>query len=243
MAKNWDESENWYTSCVGKEGHYYHREIVLPNVLRLLGKFTSLLDLGCGQGVLARKLPKQVRYVGIDQSQELIKSAEKLTHHGTFLTQDATEPLASKENFDRVVFILSLQNMENGKEALQNGCRHLRKGGEILIVLNHPAYRIPRQSGWGVDENMKLQYRRVNLYMSEQTIPIQTNPSKKERSATTMTYHHPISTYFEWLSKDCLVSKVEEWCSNKKSQGSKAKMEDRARREFPLFLAIKAIKG
>src|SRR5579872_4859138 len=56
MSKSWDSSENWYSSCVGEKGHYYHQTVVLPNVLRMLGKFHSLLDLGCGQGVLARHL-------------------------------------------------------------------------------------------------------------------------------------------------------------------------------------------
>jgi hypothetical protein len=36
---------------------------------------------------------------------------------------------------------------------------------------------------------------------------------------------------------------LEEWCSNKKSTGPKAKMEDRARQEIPLFLALLAKKN
>lgn len=244
MAKNWDTSENWYTSCVGEKGHYYHQKVVLPNALKLLGKFRSLLDIGCGQGVLARAIPKDIEYVGIDASKELIRSAKKMTPHGTFIHADASQkyPL-EKQDFDRACFILSLQNMEEGESAIKNGALHLKKEGKLLIVMNHPCFRIPRQSSWGFDEKMKLQYRRVNCYMSHQTIPIQTNPGKGKTSETTFSYHHPLSSYFLWLQKQGLsVDTMEEWCSDKKSVGAKAKIEDRARKEIPLFLAIIATK-
>jgi len=35
-----------------------------------------------------------------------------------------------------------------------------------------------------------------------------------------------------------VIKDIEEWRSEKESQGKWAKMEDRAREEFPLFLAI-----
>lgn len=244
MAKNWDSSERWYTSCVGEKGHYYHQTVVLPNVLRLLGTPSSLLDLGCGQGVLARHLSEKTEYFGVDQSKELIASAKKLTKKGHFFISDvSTEIPVEKKDFDAACFILSLQNMENGEGAIATASRHLRKKGRLLIVLNHPCFRIPRQSGWGVDETMKLQYRRMNGYLSSQQIPIQTNPGKSD-SAVTYSYHHPLSDYAMWLQKAKLsILSMEEWISDKKSEGAKAKMEDRARREFPLFLCLLAEKN
>jgi SAM-dependent methyltransferase len=244
MAKSWDSSEQWYSSCVGEKGHYYHQALVLPNSMRLLGKISSLLDLGCGQGVLARQLRDDIAYCGIDFSKALIAQAKKLSPKREFIHADASEPLPiEKKDFDRAAFILSLQNIENGKAAVENAAKHVKKGGKILIVLNHPCFRIPRQSDWGVDERMKLQYRRMNGYMSELKIPIQTNPGKGELSESTFSYHHPLSDYIAWLnSAGCAVTAMEEWCSDKKSEGARAKMEDRARKEFPLFLAIVAAK-
>ncbi len=244
MTKNWDASENWYSSCVGEKGHYYHQTVVLPNVSRLLGKTGSLLDLGCGQGVLARHLPEGTDYWGIDQSEALIATAKRMAKHGHYLVADACGELPiEKRDFDRACFILSLQNMENGAAAIETAARHLKKKGKLLIVLNHPCFRIPRQSGWGFDEQMQLQYRRMNGYLSPQKIPIQTNPSQGARSATTFSYHHALSDYAKWLHQaKCAIHLFEEWISDKKSEGANAKREDRARKEFPLFLAILAVK-
>lgn len=246
MAKNWDSSEQWYTACVGEKGHYYHQAVVMPNTLQLLKPLKgSLLDLGCGQGVLARHLPKEVEYCGVDSSAALIKAAQKLTPGRLFYVGDVTREIpVDKRDFDIVCFILSLQNMEEGAGAIATAGRHVKKGGRLLIVLNHPCFRIPRQSNWEIDTQKKLQYRRINGYMSPQKIPIQTTPSKGEKSEMTFSYHHPLSDYAKWLQAETFqIEQMQEWCSDKKSEGAKAKMEDRARREFPLFLAILAKKG
>jgi len=39
-----------------------------------------------------------------------------------------------------------------------------------------------------------------------------------------------------------VISDLEEWTSDKVSAGKSARAENRARSEFPLFLAIKAVK-
>lgn len=229
---------------MGEKGHYYHQTVVLPNSLKLLGKISSLLDLGCGQGVLARHLREDIAYCGIDLSKALIASAKQMTKNGQFLVADAAGPLpVEKTDFDAGCFILSLQNMQEGEKAIQTASHHLKKRGKLLLVLNHPCFRIPRQSSWGIDEPKKLQYRRIDTYLSEQEIPIQTNPGKGKSSEATISYHHPLSDYALWLQKAGFhITKMEEWISDKKSEGARARMEDRARREIPLFLAILATK-
>ncbi len=243
---SWEEVEGWYSSCVGEKGHYYHRTLILPNALRLLGigkPPLSVLDLGCGQGVFARALPPATDYCGIDASPSLIKEAKKQMRHPSFrfFAADATEALPiDKKNFDCALFLLSLQNMERQDKAIANARAHLRKGGHLLLVLNHPCFRIPRQSSWGIDEKSKIQYRKVQRYMSPMKIPIQMNPGKTD-SAQTFSFHHSLADTISFLTKaNFSVTALEEWCSDKKSTGPKAKMEDRARSEIPLFLALLA---
>jgi hypothetical protein len=112
-----------------------------------------------------------------------------------------------------------------------------------VIVLNHPCFRIPRQSSWKVDLENNTQFRRIDRYMSPMKIPIQAHPSKGASSASTLSFHYPLSAYIQWLNAcGFVLESMEEWCSDKTSIGKNAKMENRCREEFPLFLALKAKK-
>jgi ubiquinone/menaquinone biosynthesis C-methylase UbiE len=243
-SETWEEVSSWYDVLVGEKGHYYHREVILPNLLRLMnikGK-QLLLDLACGQGVLARNLPKEVDYWGVDIAPSLIESAQQYKRTNChFLVGDITQRLDVKDNFfDIACCVLALQGIQEGNKVLQNASLHLKTKGKLFLVLNHPAFRIPRQSMWGIDDKQKLQYRRLNLYLSEQNIPIKVNPKKEEE---VWSFHHPLSTYSKWLLEaGFVIELMEEWVSNKKSTGSNARMENRARAEFPLFLTIVARK-
>ncbi len=240
---SWQKVSGWYNDTVGDEGHYYHQHVVLPGVMRLLNlkKGDAVLDLACGQGVLERALPSHVDYLGIDVAPDLIKSAEKQASHkgSKFKVGDVTKAQTYERKFTHSVIILALQNIAKPEAALKNALQGLEAGGKLIIVLNHPCFRIPRQSSWKVDEQQKLQFRRVDKYMSQMEIPIQMHPGAKEKSAQTFSYHYPLSSYFKMLQDASFVVEcVEEWCSNKESTGKNAKMENRAREEFPLFMAL-----
>jgi hypothetical protein len=121
--------------------------------------------------------------------------------------------------------------------------RVLKREGRMLFVLNHPCFRIPRQSGWGFDANRKLQYRRIDSYMSEMKIPIKMHPGS-DPNVQTWTFHRPLEVYFKALTENGLVvDRLEEWTSHRSSlPGTTKKMEDRSRNEIPLFLAFRTFK-
>ncbi len=243
---SWEPVQEWYQGHVGEEGHYYHQHIILPNVLRFLKQARKVLDIGCGQGVLARKLPKPMGYLGIDLSPSLIAKAKQLQpeRKERFLLQDACQSFSLNErDFSHSVLILSLQNMLQPKIALTNIQHHLEARGTLLIVLNHPCFRIPRQSGWQIDPEKKLQSRRIDRYMSSLEIPIMAHPSQGDQSSSSLTFHHPLAFYSQILMETgFVIESLEEWCSDKTSHGANARMENRARKEFPLFLVINARK-
>lgn len=249
---SWQKVAPWYNKITrGGEGHYYHEHVIIPNVLRLLelndkSQMTNakLLDLACGNGVLAKSLPKNVKYTGVDLSESLIKYAkngDKNSNH-KYIVGDITEPLTFHESFTHATIILALQNIKNPAAVFDNVSKLLLVNSKLIIVLNHPMFRIPRQSAWGIDEGRKIQYRRVDKYMSPMEIPIRMNPSDP-RSEQTMSYHYPLSDYSKML-KDAgfAIDLIEEWTSDKESVGRAGRMENRSRAEIPLFMAIKCIK-
>lgn len=247
-GSSWQRVAPWYNKITrGGEGHYYHEHVVIPGVLRLLSLSpnSNILDLACGNGVLAKKLSKNVKYTGIDLSEGLVRFAkdEDKNRQHKYIVSDVTLPLTIPNDFTHAAIVLALQNIENPLGVLKNAGNHLVSGGKLVIVLNHPAFRIPRQSSWGIDEERKIQYRRVDKYMSPMDIPINMNPSDRN-SEVMMSYHFPISDYSKML-KDAgfMIELIEEWTSDKESVGRAGRMENRSRAEIPLFMAISAKKN
>lgn len=246
MQKNtsWQKVAPWYQKIVGIEGHYYHREVILPNVLRLLNLKSGekLIDLGCGQGVLARAIPDHIEYSGFDISSEMIKTAmtldKDLKHRYT--TIDAGHTILN-QRADKIAIILALQNMKKPFAVIRNCSEILNLKGKLVIVLNHPAFRIPKHGDWTVKDGR--QFRMVDNYMSPLEIPIESSPFDKKNNELSYSYHYPLSFYSEILfDNGFVIDKIEEWVSPKKSTGIKAEMEDKARAQIPLFMAIVASK-
>ncbi len=249
-STSWQQVGKWYNETVGEQGHYYHQALIIPKTLKLLhfakDQPSSLLDLACGQGVLSRHLPPSVSYTGVDAAAQLITEARRYAPQASyqFIQADVTHKLPLEAHaFSHGTLILALQNIENPAAVFKNAGYHLKVGAPFVIVLNHPCFRIPRQSSWKVDEANKVQYRRIDRYMSPMQIPIQMHPGKGETSAQTWSFHHPLSAYSQWLKEaGFVIELIEEWCSDKVSEGRAAKMENRSREEFPLFMTIVARK-
>ncbi len=245
----WDQASRWYDSLVGMSGSDYHQTIVMPGVFKMLDLKSGrrVLDLACGQGVFSRYLlEKRIKPEGLDSSEELLRMARSRSikaipyHLGD--ASDAT--LLEDQEFDGIACLLAVQNMENIEPVFKNVARWLKPKGKFVMVLTHPCFRIPRQTHWGWDDDKKMEYRRVDRYANEMKIPILTPPFI-DKVNFTMTYHRPLQNYFSALLKAGLcVDSLEEWMSNKESApGKRSRGENRARKEVPLFMAIRAVRS
>lgn len=239
---SWEGVADWYDHITGKKGHTYHNEVIFPHLkhhLQHLKKESFLVDIGCGNGSLISQIPKNISYLGIDASKSLIAKAPK-REKAHFLHHDVNHPLEKGEPADAIVFVLSLQNMGDPKKILTNIARLFYQNTQLFLVLNHPVFRIPRQTSWGIDEKTNLQYRRCHRYLTPMKIPIDMHPSQQQ-SSHTFSFHYPLSYIMEALREHgFVVSHLDEWVSTKKSTGKHAARENLARKEFPLFLFIKA---
>ena len=245
----WDKSADWYDNLLKTNGDNYQKKVILPNLLRLLGKSNGqiLLDLACGSGFFSREFVKVgFKVVGIDASKNLIEIAKKESAKDINYFVAPANKLTFLKNgsIDKIVIILAIQNIADADGAIRECGRVLRNSGAVLIVMNHPNFRIPKESSWGWDENKKIQFRRIDKYMSEITTEIQMHPGDQPNEYT-ISFHRPLQYYFKIFNKYGLcVERLEEWISHKKSQkGPRAEAEDRARKEIPLFMFLKLIKA
>jgi SAM-dependent methyltransferase len=250
-ATSWDPLAHWYDGWVGEGGSEYHRHVALPALIRLLEPQPGehILDVGAGQGVPAPHIARAgAIYLGVDASPRLIELARK--HHGSsgrFIVGDARRLSSLQElsgrQFDAVVFLLSLQDMDPLQPVLVQAAQVLRDAGRLVAILTHPAFRVPRQSGWGWDEGRKLVYRRVDRYLTPLPVPLKQFPGK-DSAGVTRSFHRPIQDYVNGLAgAGFLVDRIEEIPAHKLAfQAPNPRAINLARREIPLFLALRALK-
>ncbi len=232
----WDEMAPWYAGWAGS-GSNFHKQFAIPEITKVLGlkRGMRLVELGCGIGALRESVERAgVVYVGVDKSPAMIREAKKKADRTHFYVSDVAKPggvaIPENEKFDRAVFMFSIQDIDNHRDALQNAAKLLKPGGEVVIFMLHPAFRIPRQSGWGKDEGRKLTYRRVDRYKTEVTIPLPQRTGGQSQ-VTSFFYHRPLGSYTEALrDAGFSIQDLKEVYSSDKGHEA----------EFPHFLLIRA---
>jgi ubiquinone/menaquinone biosynthesis C-methylase UbiE len=244
---SWGKEAVWYDSHL-QGGDTYHEQVILPNLLRLLGPLSGkkVIELGCGQGFFSLSMAKGGAAVtATDISKELIEIArnrDKASSNPRYEVRSAHQLFDIQSgSYDIAVIVLALQNIKELEETLKECKRVLNQTGRLLVVLNHPCFRIPQASSWGFDEEKNVQYRRVDSYLSESNSQIDMHPGESNKSFT-ISFHRPLQVYMKMLSKSGFaLTKIEEWISHRKSQkGPRAKAEDISRKEIPLFMYLEA---
>src|SRR5262249_35359464 len=137
-------------------------------------------------------------YTGIEISPRLLALAQKRHRaSGRFLQGDArrlrdVEALSAKQ-FDAVVFLLSIQDMNPLDSVLESAAWALRGGGRLVILMTHPCFRVPRQSSWEYDADHNTSFRRVDRYLTPLAVPIKSYG--KKRSGVSISFHRPLRHY------------------------------------------------
>jgi ubiquinone/menaquinone biosynthesis C-methylase UbiE len=249
---DWSGVAEWYDDLVGRSGSEFHVNVVHPGVVKLIGavKGKTVLDVACGQGVLCRLLHTMGASVtGVDGAVPLVELARR---HGPaeikYDRADATNADHFKSfadaSIDVVTCVLAVQNFNPIQPMFAVASRVLKPGGSLIVVMMHPCFRNPKQTHWGWDDEAFVQFRRVDRYLIPRKEPIVTSPGKKDGKYT-WDFHRPIGDYVRAGAQvGLLTDALEEWTSHKHSDsGPRAQAENTARKEIPMFLALRLIKA
>jgi ubiquinone/menaquinone biosynthesis C-methylase UbiE len=258
----WSRDAEWYDQLVGDEGSEYQRHVIFPGVLRLLGPVAGrdVLDVACGQGALCRVLQRAgAKATGVDASAPLLRMARQRGEAAiTYVHADARDlSVLPQGRFAAAVCVLAIQNIHPLPPLLAGIARCLQQspqapppGAEsaaiqprLVLVMMHPCFRGPKHTAWGWDEEAKVQFRRVDRYLLPRKEPIVMHPGS-DPSHYTWTFHRPLEAYVKALrSAGFLIDAIEEWPGHKESgPGPRAAAENLARKEIPMFLAIRAVQ-
>jgi ubiquinone/menaquinone biosynthesis C-methylase UbiE len=245
---SWGKVANWYNNLLTTDTDSYQAKVIAPNLTRLVAPVPgqTIVDVATGTGFFAKLWAAHgAQVIAADISSELIALAKAETPAEAGIVYHVAPadkmPMIASASVDALTCVLALQNIAELKGATEEMARILKPGGYAYIVMNHPTFRVPQRSSWvfGEEGPLKVQYRRIDGYMSEQQVAIEMNPGSKI-SNTTLSFHRPLQVYVKaWGKAGLAMVNMEEWISHKKSPvGPRQKAEDQARHEIPLFMVV-----
>jgi ubiquinone/menaquinone biosynthesis C-methylase UbiE len=168
--QRWDNNaETWHRSFGEKDLN--RRDLLDPIILQVLGdvKGKHVLDAGCGDGYLSRKLARLGAVVtGVECSQKMLDFAideeKKEPLKINYNQADCSSlPFLSACTFDIVVTNNVIQDVANYQEAFKEFSRLLKSGGIYLHIENHPCFMTP-VFGWVRNDKGEKLYRKVDQY-------------------------------------------------------------------------------
>ena len=192
----WDEHAQWWIDGFTDGADPEYVEQISPLAVEELAGRHKILDLGCGDGQIARALAAQGSDVlGVDPTQLHIDVAIERGGGPRYLLGGATKIPADDETFDAVVACLVFEHIDQMDEAMTEVARVLKPKGQFSFFLNHPLLQTPG-SGW-IDDHIidpPEQYWRIGPYLVE-TESIE----EVEKDVYIRFIHRPLSRYVNAL--------------------------------------------
>jgi ubiquinone/menaquinone biosynthesis C-methylase UbiE len=240
---SWGRVAQWYDKTVDDQNSFQHKVIwpALKQRLELIVNKGTLLDIGCGTGFFSTRV-KELGFTvkAFDIAGSSVEIAKEKSTDIDYFTMSAEDMNQVKNgSIDIAICVLTIQNVQHYETVFAECSRVMKPGSKVIFVLNHPAFRQPKNSSWFWDMETKTQSRKLEKYLSQYKIDIQMQPGDNP-SNTTPSFHRPISNYVNTASKvgfslthmDELISHIPQ------DQGPKTLALEVARKEFPLFLLL-----
>jgi SAM-dependent methyltransferase len=213
----WEALAAWRDARMGEEGDLWHRTLIDPTLLRVLGSVRGhrVLDVACGNGYLSRRFMRQGarRAVGVDASAgsiRLARARERRQPTGAEFVQGDAVQLAQfgDGTFDRIVANMALMDIRDAEGALREMARLLAPSGRVVFSISHPCFDIDRQSTWLIERapyaTAGRVSRRVEGYRRERTLRLPW-PGPGGRVIPVRSYHRTLATYSRYLRAAGLV--------------------------------------
>jgi SAM-dependent methyltransferase len=170
-----------------------YEEQILPMAAEHLAGAARVLDVGTGEGQIARLAIKggASTVVGVDPTRAQLTVAHERADGPAYARAGAAELPFTTDSFDAVVACLVFEHIDAVDEAIGEVARVLRPGGRFLFFLNHPLLQTPG-SGWIDDQVLDPpeQYWRIGPYLREDS-----SLEEVEKDVFIPFIHRPLSRY------------------------------------------------
>ncbi len=203
----WERHAGWWQEGFTDGADAEYEEQILPLVAEHLGSAGSILDVGTGEGQIARlatRLGARV-VVGVDPTLAQLTVARARGGGVAYARAEAHALPFGQERFDAVVVCLVFEHITDHRPAIAEIARVLRPGGRFLFFLNHPLLQAPN-SGWVIDHILEEEYWRVGPYLVEDVTMEELAPG-----VVLPFVHRPVSAYVNAMADNgLLVEHMEE---------------------------------
>lgn len=166
----WEQHADWWQSEFTDGADAEYEEQIIPLALDLLAGRDRLIDIGTGEGQIARRLQAaDADYViGADPTASQVTEAATRGGGPSYVRAVADDLPFADESFDGALACLVYEHIEALEAALAETARVLRPGGRFVFMLNHPLLQTPG-SGWIDDQwlDPPEQYWRIGPYLQE----------------------------------------------------------------------------
>jgi SAM-dependent methyltransferase len=198
----WEDHAGWWIDGFTDGADPEYEEQILPLAATELGDAQTIVDIGCGDGQIARMLAAAgARVVGIDPTWNQIRVAHERGGGPAYLRSTADELPFADASFDAAVACLVFEHIDAVDAAIAEVARVVKPGGRFCFFLNHPLLQTPG-SGW-IDDHMvepPEQYWRIGPYLVE-TESIE----QVELGVYIRFIHRPLSRYLNSLVEQGFV--------------------------------------
>ena len=203
----WEAHAGWWQGAFTDGADAEYVEQIVPMAAENLAGVTDVLDVGTGEGQLARVAVAggAARVVGVDPSWGQLAEARQRAGGPAYLRAEAVALPFPDRSFDAVLACLVFEHIESMDAAIAEVGRVLHGGGRFLFFLNHPLLQVPG-SGWIDDHILEEQYWRIGPYLVEDN-----SLEEVDKDVFLPFIHRPLSRYVNAMADAGLrITRMEE---------------------------------
>lgn len=202
----WERHAGWWQGAFTSGADPEYEDQILPLVARHLAGARRVLDIGCGEGQVARRAAGSgAAVVGVDPAWSQVATARTRAGGPVYARARAEALPFGTGAFDAVVVCAAYEHVDEYETAIGEAARVLEPGGRLVLVLCHPLLQAPG-SGWIDDRILGEQYYRVGSYLRDDRRFDEVAPG-----VHLLFIHRPLSRYVHAMgSVGLLIEDMEE---------------------------------